>query len=433
MPTPSDFLTALPLTGPANKGLTRAALVKRVIYPFADNENPSDFTALVNGSVPLGLARGLVGAIFWLDPDDSSTPPDGVTVLVTADGYRYKSSNTTMPDSVKGIDQDDAPADPAYGDAYITSAAPDGEFAYNPLQIALYTQRGWVFILLRVGRPIYVEGGGGHYFLDENGDLLRTFEADGESIRDEALVGGQRRYIVQSATINDPPGSPGHGVYWIVGPSPTGDWAGSANYIATKYAGDADWTLIEPKVGDEAFVIDPDAANFIWSGTAWASAAGAWLKIAHEATPGTGSTTAPSGTTTWNFTGLPTTSHRRRIDNVGLSVQAVEGKLIRFRYSADVVVDHTITGLDREHYLGIALYRDSDSSALAVKKKGFGMVIASALYQIERSIFVEFIIEAEDSLSHDYKVAFISYPSTGPTYDNATQLSLRDFMAEVEN
>lgn len=432
MPTPSDFLTGLPLTGDANKAQTRAALVKRVIYPFADAENPADFVALVNGSVPLGLARGLVGAIFFLDPLDSSTAHDGVTCIVTSDGYRYKSSNTTMPDSVKGLDQDDAPEDAVIGDAYVTSAAPDGEFAENPLEIALLTQRGWVFIPLKVGRPLYVEGSG-HYYLDENGDILRTSDAPTNAVRDGALVGGQRRYIVENKTTNDPPASPGDGVYWIVGPSPTGAWAGYANYIATKYDGDANWTLIEPKTGDEAYIRSPDGTNFIWDGAAWVSAAGAWNKI-HYIKTASGSTTAPSGTTGWNFTGLPTTSQRRIIDTAILSVQAPLGKLLRFSYRANATISATSSGSQQGLYFGVALFRDSDATAIAVRKFGAGLMLGSptqTFFQTEDMIQRDFLIVTDDALSHDYRIAIMSLNMISTSFSDITALALREFMCEV--
>src|SRR5690606_6364102 len=117
-----------------------------------------------------------------------------------------------------------------------------------PDQIAVLTIRDWLFIEPRVGRPIYVEGDR-HYFLDSNGVWRPFFEQAAGLIRDQALVGGQRRYIVQNQTTDNPPGSPSPGVYWIVGGSPTGAWAGFTGYIATFYDGDTEWTLIPPKAG----------------------------------------------------------------------------------------------------------------------------------------------------------------------------------------
>jgi hypothetical protein len=423
----SEFLNGLPLTGRANKNLLRDALVKRVIYPFFDGEDPTDWTANVSGAIPAAIANSS-GGIFFLDAADETSAHDGVVVIVTDDGYRYKTSNMTMPDSVKGLAVEGPPADPEIGDAYITASAPTGDWSANPDEIAVYTIREWLFITPRVGRPIYVEGLD-HYFMDENGDWRSTFLPDSGQIRDQSLVGGQRRYIVQSQTLNTPPGSPSPEVYWIIGPSPTGAWSGNAGKIATKYDGDASWTIITPKNGDEAYDI-ATLSNFIWNGTLWVSGAGAWNSIQISFTSGTGSVTAPTGTTAWNNSGTPDTGDRRTIDDVGLTYTArVTGKWLRFRYSAKVVQNLNGTVSDANYVPGIALYRDSETDAIAFYPLMGVQTLSGVGQVVHTSVDAEFLVQASNTASHTYKVALLSGRQGTGNLDLLTP-SLRQFSVE---
>lgn len=423
----SDFLPALPVSGQANKALLRDALVKRVIYPFFDGENPTAWVANVNGAVPAAIANSS-GGIFFLDPNDTTTAHDGVVCIVTFDGYRYKTSNMVMPDYVLGIGVDEPTGSENTGDAYIVSSSPDGEFAYWPDMIAVLTVRGWLAITPRIGRPIFVLGDR-HYFMDENGDWLPVFLPQGGQIRDEALVGGQRRFIVQNQTTNAPPGSPSAGVYWIIGSSPTGDWAGYAAKIATMYAGDAAWTIIDPKIGDEAYD-KASAANFIWNGSEWAYAAGAWGRIEHVKTLGTGSTAA-AGSTYWNHSTVnaPTTTNQHRRDDVGISVQTNTGRKIRFTYEADVT--GTLGGgTPGDPRMGVALFVDSDTTAVAWAR-WVPSVQEYSTQVISNHVSATFIIDAPDNASHLYKIAILGGQNSTLQSAVITELRNRDFMVEI--
>jgi hypothetical protein len=63
-----------------------------------------------------------------------------------------------------------------------------------------------------------------------------------------------------------PPGSPAEGTRYIVGPGPTGAWAGRAGGIAAFQ--DGAWAFYEPQVGWRAWVADEDRL-YVWSGSAW--------------------------------------------------------------------------------------------------------------------------------------------------------------------
>lgn len=431
----SDFVAALPVAGEANKSLLRDALVKRVIYPFFDGEDPTAWYANVNGAVPAAIANSS-GGIFFYDENDSTTAHDGVVCIVTADGYRYKTSNMTMPDAVDGRDVDAPTGTEEIGAAYITSSAPDSVFASWPDSIVVLTIRDWLPIDPRIGRPIYVKGEKLHYFLDEDGVWRTVFLPEGGQVRDQALVGGQRRYIVQSQTLNTPPGSPAPGIYWIVGPSPVpGDWAGAGGKIATKYDGDSVWTLIDPKVGDEAYDV-ASGANFIWNGTIWRFAGGAWSAIEHIFTEGTGNTSA-AGATFWNGTGTPISSNAKRIDDIGITATILQGKKFRISYCADLVISTTspVTGTGIRGLMGVALFRDSELNAIAFRPfVGASWIGADSAWQLsylEPCARGEFIITADDSAEHTYKVAIMSYSSVASGAASASSLARRDILLEV--
>ena len=96
-----------------------------------------------------------------------------------------------------------------------------------------------------------------------------------------------RRYIAYgaiSANVNTPPGSPADGEVYVIGASPTGDWAGQPNKIAVRHNGA--W-IFEPSVnaggtpvaigaaheGLTVYVRDQDLP-LVWTGTAWQAVAG---------------------------------------------------------------------------------------------------------------------------------------------------------------
>lgn len=425
----SDFKAALPETGKANKALLRAALVKRVIYPFAPTENPQDWTAEVNGTIPLAIANEN-GGIFYFDPDDETSAHDGATVIVTADGKRYKVSNMVMPDAADGIGIDAPSGAEEIGTVYITSSAPDAEFAYWPDMLVMLTSRDWIPIEPRLGRPIYVKGDR-HYFQNENGDWTPVFLPQGGQIRDDALVGGQRRYIVENQSTNAPPGAPSAGVYWIVGPSPTGDWAGYPGYIATMYDGDADWTLITPKSGDEAYD-KATQANYVWNGTSWGFAGGAWGTIIHYRTEGSGSTTSTGSGSSDPISDAPTQSETRRTDDVTITTQVLSGKKIRFSYSAWVTFTNGVNSGVMEH-VSVALFRDSDANAIRWKPLAQYQSLSNGS-GITQTRLVEFsaIWETDDSASHEYKIAVMQGIGSSGYFTTVT-FDRRDFMAEVSN
>lgn len=406
----------------------RNALVQRTIYGIADSENPADFVANTSGTVSLGLAYR--GNVFWLDPNDTTSAHDAVTVIVTDDGYRYLVSDFKMPRSVIASNQTAPPGSPSIGDAYLTSAAPTGAWAGHGEQVAVYTSRGWVFVAPQVGELIYVADGTARWmYLNEGGAMVERFGQQPASIPDGALIGGQRRFIVENMTTNTPPGSPALGQYWIVGNSPTGAWAGQTGNIATNYG--SGWVFIAASNGLEAYLKNT-TASVTYDGSAWVSSSGAWLRFASAITAGTGSTTAPTGGTYWNGTATPTTNDRRIIDTVTLSFAAsASSRLLRFKYRADITGFSANTG-STQMYLACALFRDSEVNAVAwgylqqSTQRVLHDTVPTTIDMIPSRAEGEFLLPAGNTNSRTYRVAIMSRA----TNVDVTQLARRTFSVE---
>ena len=382
--------------------LIRNALVKRVIYAIAVGETATALVANTTGQIPIGLAFD--GLIFWYDATDTSSAHDGVSVLVTSDGYRYRATDLRRPRAVLANGSVTPPGSPAIGDAYLLSAAPTGEWATHGNQVAVYTRRGWVFIIPAVGDLYYVRDGSGVWvYRDEAGNIVSRFANTPASIRDATLIGGQRRYIVESQTVNDPPGSPALGVYWIIGPAPTGAWAGHAAKIATSYDGST-WTVITPPDGLEAF----DKAlggNFIFrTALGWITAAGSWTGLTIVRTA-SGSVTAHGTGAYWTASDTPATTMRRTTDDATITHRAAQASAkLRVRYEADTPTwSFWVTGASSP--IALALFRDAEANAVAwhylpQPTPGSGSTTEAPVH-----VSGSWIIDVPDAANHTYHVA----------------------------
>ena len=81
-------------------------------------------------------------------------------------------------------------------------------------------------------------------------------------VRLDALV----QAVVQQIGLNTPPGSPAEGACWIVGPSPTGAWAGQANRLAQRIGGA--WRFYVPASGWRVWDLATQQ-DWAWTGAAW--------------------------------------------------------------------------------------------------------------------------------------------------------------------
>lgn len=97
--------------------------------------------------------------------------------------------------------------------------------------------------------------------------FLATSQVQKEVVYNEALtrLDALTNCAVQSRVLNMPPSSPSEGQAWLVGPSPTGLWAGKAGQLALYYSG---WVFITPYAGLEVFVV-AESVRILYTGSSW--------------------------------------------------------------------------------------------------------------------------------------------------------------------
>lgn len=417
----NDAIAAIPLTPGSNvdKTLLRNLLVQRIIYTLADSENPQAFEAVDAGTGALPRALAWHETIFWLDGDDATTAHDGITCLVTGDGYRYKVAGSDfLINSVLSATQTDPPdpnASPsearAIGDAYLVPAGAGGDWADHEDEIAVYTTRGWMFAAPRIGQIVLAEDTDANWQYRSDGAWHETLVNSDESIRPAAVIAKPFRWIVVNQTTNAPPASPSLGVAYIIGSVPTGVWAGHAGKIAVCIdASPATWEIHTPREGelayDQALNID-----FRFDGSAWVENAGAIIDSDMTALAGTTGVTAGSGTTgyTYSNTVAPTTTARHATDD-GAFVNDYAAKKVgaRLRFSWRGLVTFSTAAIlvsSGSDHIVAALLRDTDATALDWIDLGPGAGwsgLVSRLFQLE------FEAVSTDVLPHDYKIAFFA-------------------------
>jgi len=334
--TVSDFITPLASTG--DQGDLREALITRIPYTFAATENPEDYVAVDAGTGAIPWAVIWVGRVFYFDPDDNTSAHDGLTVIVTADGYRYKTNGIAANVlSVKSRDVTAPPSTPAIGDAYLVPAGATGDWATHPQNVAVWTARGWTYLPPSIGQLIFVEDETGFYHYGTAGAWVAGIGGSAlgaGTVRASSLIGSRTNWVVVNQTTNTPPGSPANGVAYIVGPSPTGAWSGHTGHIAVWEI--SAWAFYAPQKGWTAF---DQALNvtFVFNG-AWLSQASGYDQITDAVANGS-STIGASGSGAYTFsTTAPTTSSYRRIDPLTLAVQAAfVGQVFEINYIASVV------------------------------------------------------------------------------------------------
>ena len=206
------------------------AMVKRFGYVLDIGESLGDVDFDV-GNPPLCVFSVATGYSYFYDSSDATTADDGLTCLVSGNGFRYhiEDSASISLNSVLGT-ATSPPGSPVNGDAWIVGAAATGGFAGQDDDIALYTRRGWIFATPELGLTV----------LDESTDSNTQFTSTGwggfvpelpaGSITPETLAfpGG----VVVESTLSTPPGSPTAGQWFIVGTSPTGAFVGHTGKLA---------------------------------------------------------------------------------------------------------------------------------------------------------------------------------------------------------
>jgi len=400
MPFSHEALASWPTpgTGDPDRELIRAMTTRRFAYCLATDEAASDFTAKDpdTGVPPLYLIQN--GTLFAYDETDGTTAGDGVTCLVTDDDCRYKSETIAPPWSVLDKDLTAQPVSPSDGDRYLIPTAATGtDWAGKDGKIGIFKGTRWHFAVVPIGRFLYVEDETAFYHRNTSGVWtagVGSVAISPNSVDLTKVLGANASFVikVENQTTNAPPASPVVPTAYIIGPSPTGAWAGNTGKLAIcRVAGS--FTIITPAEGDTVY--DKALKNsYRFNGTAWESSAGAWIGYSSVFTQAAGGSLTGSGTYTLSVTTAPTQSQQRWIDPVTLTYTAKRaGAKLRISYRAGT------TNNGAGFYAG-ALFMDSVSNAIAWDKKNMSGSDVVEDFQ--------FVITATDALPHTYKFAIMS-------------------------
>lgn len=407
-----EAIAALPTLTAADKSVLRSLVEQRFIFALTSAETATDFVAVDpdTGVLPLYLIQNNI--LFQYDSSDTTTTHDGVTCLVSNEGKRYKSDTITYPWSVLDKDTTAQPGSPSVGDRYIVPTSATGtNWAGQDGKIGVYTAAGWFFVTVPIGRFVYVEDETAFYHRNAAGTWtagVGSITLGDSSVPITAIIGANAslNIKVENQTTNTPPGSPVSPVAYIIGSSPTGDWAGNAGKLAICLV-DGSFEIITPAAGDIVFDKALNA-HYQYKSSAWISAVGAWAFFTSSFTEGTGSQTqAGSIDYSYSSSSAPSISaNRTTSDDVTITRTASRvGAIQRFRYTASLA---SIGNLQ-----GVGLFIDSNTSATAWIQHGNITQISA-----------EFIYTAVDVLSHTFKIALIE--ASGHT----TAISRRLFTLE---
>lgn len=392
-----------------------------VVDPITDAFTPdigkSELRDLMKARFPLTLADATVaagmtlagfncltigGILFQLDPADTTSAHDGVTVIVSGDGYRFKPGQPAVIPS-RVLDRTNTPPGaPAIGDAYIVGAAPSGAWAAHADDLALYTSRGWVFVgtSYLAGRLVYNAATNSSWQLADSGwrngvgNLLVT-----EIVSPVNFASAVARvFSVVNQTTNTPPGSPADQVAYVVGPSPTGAWAGKQTQVAVYE--NAAWVFHVPREGDHVWDKALDR-GYVWSGGVWYSPladsqnfpriahAYATLAVAKSVIGGSNAGIAPFLYTYLSGTAPTTATRRIAWTDLAVSLAATAAsKKLCFEFDG---IDLSIFNTATPYTCTIAIYRDSDANAIAW---GSSALIRNRLFAL-----------STDAASHTYTLA----------------------------
>jgi hypothetical protein len=422
-----DLLTAIPTKASGNSpdsDLLRAELVDGGFVIPDDTAVTGGVLQIDPRDTALGAVRGFYifgDGVFKFDAADETTAHDGISTLVLIGGKRYKLLGDIRVKAVEAVGITVEPSPTAYGQAWIDLTGVVGDAN----DIIVHTSRGWVEVAPDFGPPIYVKGATAgypaksyvHWDADDGwvaGVGAGSYQ-DG-TINAAALIGGggTQHHIVENQTTNDPPGTVTDGVKYIVGPAPTGPWAGQSGKIAAGENGT--WVILDPAEGWIAYDKTLNI-GLRFTGTAWESSVGVWVAMATPVVTVNGEVSANgfSSVYVYSDTGAPTTSHRAMFDDSTITHTAKKtGAWLRLDYAADItVINGPNLGFGTNRPLTIAVFRDSEANAIAWRVLPQGSAVNN---QMSTSDF--FMLQSVDAAAHTYKIGLLSgTSSTGTTLE----------------
>lgn len=405
MSTNHDAVAALPVSGSADKSLVRNVLTKRMPYVLADADDVTNLVAVDPATGAAIIDILFLGRVFHYDATDTTTANDGVSCLVSFEGRRYKLSSSSDVVAFAVLDNTHAapPGSPSIGDAYLIAAAATGAWVGKSNYVTVFTRRGWEFINFGIGRLIYVEAIDSYYHKNAGGAWVVGFGAQtlgAGSVPILAVLGANASFVikVENQTTNAPPGSPTAPTAYVIGPSPTGAWAGNAGKIAMCLVSGS-FQIISPVAGDEVYDKAKQVA-YTFNGTSWiASSTGMLNSKVAGVTPSTAFTTGGSGFySPFSFTTPPTSAQLYAEDSRTLTYAAKgAGNILVFHYDALVVSGDTGA---------VALFQDSVSNAIA-----WNYFTPTPIGSVHGPW--QFGFTVGDAASHTYKIRFIVTSGSG--------------------
>lgn len=266
----------------AAKQLARDMAVRRMAYVVALASEVPSLVAVDPASGAAIIDILCLGRVFHYDSTDTTTAHDGTTCLVSVEGRRYKLASGTDVFAYAVLDKTHTapPGSPTIGDAYLVATAATGAWVGQDNNVAVLTARGWEFVIFGIGRLLYVENTDTYWHKNASGTWTLGFGAQSlaaDSVPPSALIGKPIRWQIENQTTNAPPGTAAVGVQYIIGPSPTGAWAGNAGKLAICEVVNT-FTIYTQRTGELAY--DKALAKEVrYSGAAWVSGTDALVLI----------------------------------------------------------------------------------------------------------------------------------------------------------
>lgn len=404
-----------------NAANMRAAFVSDLIAVIPDDTDPQTWDPR-----ELGVAGGAVwpavawdGQIWYRDPDDATSAHDGVSVIVTLDGSRYKTDALVMPEAVISATVAAPPGAPDFGDAYLVAAGATGAWAGHEDEIAIFTARGWRFRTKQIGALVFVRDEEGFWHVGDD-DLWHTGTgsyafADGVVHPRNLLI---RDWNVENQTTNAPPADGPAGEQYVIGPTPTGTWAAQAKKLAYRPTLNGAFVILTPFNGEEIF----DKATQIryrFDGTSWQSTAGAIVEsgAVFTADVNPGVTLTQVGTTltyAGSATVAPKSTEWHTVDTLATFTITSRraGQRLAFMWQASTLSYGNGVGAGAGGDAGdiwIGLWRDNEQNALDWCQLAAG---TTAVLFNQRALFE---VTTDDQAAHTYKIRLMSYRRGGDT------------------
>lgn len=411
MPTTHDAVTALPAAGGANHSLLRNLLVKRMAYCLAADEDAQDLVAVdpQSGATILALIQN--GRVYALDPEDTTSPHDGTSVLVSYDSRRYKLDDLSVPYHVLDKDLTAPPDDPEIGDAYLLVEPGTGDWAELD-GIVMLTGHGWEEISLPVGRMVYVADEDAYYHRRPTGEIVAglgvgSISAGSLTPRHLLRGGDLVTWQVINQTTQSPPESPTDGDTYIAAAGSTGAWAGWDGSIVRYENGG--WYRYIPSTGWRGYDVNLNQ-NVEYQSPNWVIQASGYNQIISVSTQGNSALSANgSNAAGYNFspgTAPTQTTSRRLVETLTIDIQAqFAGQVFDIEYQASITAS-TLTTAGGTNLIEITsgIFIDSTTNAAdwtkSVSTSSAALISPANSELATKNIFASFSISIGDTSPH---------------------------------